>query len=111
LGELHARRQGSFAPLITSLTCNKNIVKEKSKKNLRISYFFFKLSENEVMTSITGYTVSELIEKSGKTRSAIESWISRNGVKPIIGELLYPPDTLDRIREASRGRPAKRPKL
>jgi hypothetical protein len=59
------------------------------------------------MTTITGITVSELIQKTGKNRSAIESWLSRNGVKPIIGELLYPPDTLDKIREAKRGRPPK----
>jgi hypothetical protein len=60
------------------------------------------------MTTITGITVSELIQKTGKSRSAIESWISRNGVKPITGELLYPPDTLDKIREAKRGRPPRK---
>jgi hypothetical protein len=59
------------------------------------------------MTTITGITVSELIQKTGKSRSAIESWISRNGVKPLIGELLYPLDTLDKIQEAKRGRPSK----
>jgi hypothetical protein len=62
------------------------------------------------MTTITGITVSELIQKTGKSRSAIESWISRNGVKPINPELLYPLDTLERILAAKRGRPANKPK-
>jgi hypothetical protein len=59
------------------------------------------------MVTITGITISELIQKTGKSRSAVESWISRNGVKPTIGELLYPPDTLTRLKEARRGRPKK----
>jgi hypothetical protein len=78
---------------------------EKSKKNLRFSHFFIKFSENQIMTTITGISVSELIQKTGKSRSAIESWISRNGVKPLNPELLYPPDTLERIKKAKRGRP------
>jgi hypothetical protein len=59
------------------------------------------------MTTITGITVAELIQKTDKSRSAIESWISRSGVKPITEELLYPLDTLDKIREAKRSRPKK----
>jgi hypothetical protein len=59
------------------------------------------------MSTITGITISELIQKTGKSRSAVESWISRNGVKPIIGELLYPPETLELIQKAKRGRPKK----
>jgi len=57
------------------------------------------------MTSISGYTVSELMEKTGKSRSAVESWISLHKVKPIINEFLYPPETLERLLAAKRGRP------
>ena len=60
--------------------------------------------------TITGYTVSDLMEKTGKSRSAVESWLSIHKIKPVIGELLYPPETLDKIREAKRGRP-KKPKI
>jgi hypothetical protein len=59
--------------------------------------------------TITGYTISELIKKTGKSRSAVESFISRHEVEPIIGELLYPPKTLDLLINAKRGRPAKNP--
>jgi hypothetical protein len=57
--------------------------------------------------TITGITVSELMEKTGKTRHAIESLISRHKIKPVIGEFLYPPETLGLIQNASRGRPRK----
>jgi hypothetical protein len=60
--------------------------------------------------TITGYTVSELIKKSGKSRSAVESFISRHEIEPIIGELLYPPSTLDLLINTKRGRPSKKPK-
>jgi hypothetical protein len=61
------------------------------------------------MTSISGYTVSELMEMTGKSRSAVESWLSLHKVKPIIGELLYPPEVLELIANAKRGRPKKPP--
>jgi hypothetical protein len=57
--------------------------------------------------TITGYTVSELIKKSGKSRSAVESFISRHEIEPVVGELLYPPNTLDLLIKTKRGRPPK----
>jgi hypothetical protein len=59
--------------------------------------------------TITGYTVSELIKKSGKSRSAVASFISRHEIEPVIGELLYPPNTLELLRASKRGRPSKQP--
>jgi len=56
-----------------------------------------------------GYTVSELMEKSGKTRSAVESWLSIHKIKPLSYEAIYPPDILDRLIAAKRGRPKKPP--
>jgi hypothetical protein len=57
-------------------------------------------------TKIEGYTASQLAALTGKTRHAVESWLSNHKVKPL-SEAIYPPDTLDRIREARRGRPPK----
>jgi hypothetical protein len=53
-----------------------------------------------------GYTASQLAELTGKTRHAIESWLSLHKIKPL-SEALYPPDTLDKIKNAKRGRPPK----
>jgi hypothetical protein len=57
--------------------------------------------------TITGITISEIVKKSKKSRHAVEAWLSRHDVKPIIGEFLYPLETLDKIMEARRGRPPK----
>jgi hypothetical protein len=57
-----------------------------------------------------GYTVSELAEKSKKTRHAVEAWLSLHKIKPLSYEAIYPPDTLDKIMEAKVGRPAKKSK-
>jgi hypothetical protein len=54
-----------------------------------------------------GYTVSELAEKTGKTRHAVESWLSDHGIKPLSYEAIYPPDTLNMLLAARRGRPKK----
>jgi hypothetical protein len=56
---------------------------------------------------VEGITISEIMEKTGKTRHAVEAWLSRHNVNPIIGEFLYPSETLDKIKEAKRGRPSK----
>ena len=60
------------------------------------------------MKTITVYTVSELMKESGKSRNAVESWLSYNEIKPIIPEMLYPPDTLEKLLNAKVGRPAKK---
>jgi hypothetical protein len=54
-----------------------------------------------------GYTVTELMEKSKKSRSAVESFISRHGIKALSYEAVYPADTLDLLLAAKRGRPPK----
>jgi hypothetical protein len=56
---------------------------------------------------LNGYTVSELAKLTGKKRHTVETWLSYHQVKPLNSELLYPPDTLERIRAAKRGRPPK----
>jgi len=55
-----------------------------------------------------GYTVSELMQKTRKTRSAIESLLSLHKIKPLSYEAIYPPQALDMLLNAKRGRPAKK---
>jgi hypothetical protein len=56
-----------------------------------------------------GYTVSELAEKSKKTRHAVEAWLSLHKIKPFSYEARYPTDTLEKLLKAKRGRPPKKP--
>ena len=59
------------------------------------------------LTKIEGYTATQLAQLAKKTRHAVEAWLSYNGVKPVINELLYPPETLDALLNAKVGRPRK----
>ena len=56
---------------------------------------------------IEGYTVTELAEKTSKSRHAVEQWLSSHNIKPVVSEVLYPLDTLNKLLEAPRGRPRK----
>ena len=56
---------------------------------------------------IEGYTATELAEKTNRTRHAVECWLSLYKIKPLINEVLYPLDTLDKLLAAKRGRPRK----
>ena len=56
---------------------------------------------------IEGYTVTQLAKLSKKTRHTVESWLSYNEVKPIINQILYPVETMDRLKNAKVGRPRK----
>jgi len=54
-----------------------------------------------------GYTVSELIQLTGKSRGAIQSFFSIHNIKPLSYEAIYPPEVLDMLKNAKRGRPTK----
>jgi len=54
-----------------------------------------------------GYTVSELAQKTKKNRHAVEAWLSLHKIKPLSYEAIYPPETLDLLINAKRGRPRK----
>ncbi|MDR0760895.1 MAG: hypothetical protein LBF74_12450 [Treponema sp.] len=56
------------------------------------------------------YTVTELMKKSKKSRGAVESFISRHGIKPLSYEAIYPSDILELLFASKRGRSAKKPK-
>jgi hypothetical protein len=57
---------------------------------------------------IEGLTISEMIEETGLRRNTIEVRLHRLGIRPITTEVLYPPDTLERIKASKRGRPPKK---
>jgi hypothetical protein len=59
------------------------------------------------MKTITGLTISIMADELGITRHAVEIRLITAGIKPLTYEALYSPDTLDKIREAKRGRPPK----
>jgi predicted ArsR family transcriptional regulator len=56
---------------------------------------------------IEGITISEMAERLGIPKYTVENRLSRAGIQPVFSGSLYPPDTLDKIKEAKRGRPAK----
>ena len=63
--------------------------------------------DNQITAKIDGYTVSQLAQKTHKTRHAVESWLSKHKIKPLSYEAIYPLDTLEQLQNAKRGSPAK----
>ena len=60
------------------------------------------------MAKAIGYTVTELMELTGKKRSAIRQDIHVYKIKPIVPEFIYPKESLKIIQNApKRGRPRK----
>jgi predicted ArsR family transcriptional regulator len=57
-----------------------------------------------------GWTVRELAQELGVKENAVKQRIFKAKIKPIVREAIYPPDTLDKIREAPMGRPKKQKK-
>jgi hypothetical protein len=78
-----------------------------------LSTFILKNSQNIFSTSdnknmiVEGYTTSELAELTQRNRHAVEAWLSYNKIKPVINEVLYPPETLELLKNAKVGRPRK----
>jgi hypothetical protein len=54
-----------------------------------------------------GLTISEMAKILGIKPHSVTVRLNRAGIKPATQEALYTPDTLDKIREAPRGRPKK----
>ena len=52
-------------------------------------------------------TITEMAEKLGVPQRTVERRIQRAGIKPITREALYPLGTLEKIKDAKPGRPAK----
>jgi hypothetical protein len=62
------------------------------------------------MDTIKGVTISEMAKELGLNRHTVENRLIRAGIKPLTYEALYPPGTLEKIRDVPRGRPPKKPK-
>jgi len=56
----------------------------------------------------TGYTVTELMQLTGKSRGAIKSLLANHDIKPLSYEAIYPTEALEVITNAKRGRPTKK---
>jgi transcriptional regulator with XRE-family HTH domain len=54
-----------------------------------------------------GWTLKELAKELGISPNTVKQRVFQAGIKPITREAIYPPDTLDKIREAPMGRPKK----
>jgi hypothetical protein len=54
-----------------------------------------------------GWTLDEMSEKLRISKNTLQQRIKRAGIEPVFRGSLYPPDTLDRIRDAPMGRPPK----
>ena len=57
---------------------------------------------------MTGLTIDEMCEALNLPFKTVEARIQRAGIKPITRQALYPPDTLEAIRNVpGKGRPPK----
>jgi hypothetical protein len=74
----------------------------KCKKILLFSKIFRKINMD-----IKGWSLTELSEKLEIPENTVQQRLHRAGIEPVFRGSLYPPDTLDRIREAPMGRPPK----
>jgi predicted transcriptional regulator len=57
--------------------------------------------------TIEGITISEMAQILGIPKHTVETRLSRAGIEPVFYGSLYSPDTLDKIKNAKRGRPPK----
>jgi hypothetical protein len=54
-----------------------------------------------------GLTLTEICDALNIKRKAAEMRLFRAGIKPVTTDALYPSDTIEKIKDAKRGRPAK----
>jgi AraC-like DNA-binding protein len=57
-----------------------------------------------------GWTLAELSRELGISENTVTQRLHVKGIDPLFRGAIYPPDTLDRIREAPMGRPPKKTK-
>jgi hypothetical protein len=56
-----------------------------------------------------GWTLTELAKELGIPENTVTQRLHIKGIEPLFRGSIYPPDTLDAIREAPRGRPKAKP--
>jgi len=54
-----------------------------------------------------GLTLTEMAKALGLPQRTVERRVQRAGIRPLTHEALYPLDTMDKIKDAKRGRPKK----
>jgi hypothetical protein len=54
-----------------------------------------------------GWTLAELSRELGISENTVQQRLHRDKIDPTFRGSIYPPDTLDRIRDAPMGRPPK----
>ena len=59
--------------------------------------------------AIEGWTLEELAKAIGMSRDSTRMRIKYRKITPLYTGSIYPPDTLDKIKEAKVGRPPKKP--
>ena len=56
---------------------------------------------------MTGLTIDEMCKTLKLPFKTVEARIQRAGIKPISRQAIYPPETLEAIRDVKMGRPKK----
>jgi hypothetical protein len=56
-----------------------------------------------------GLTINEMCEVLNLPFKTVEARIQRAGIKPITRQAIYPPETLEIIKNIKMGRPRKKP--
>jgi hypothetical protein len=56
---------------------------------------------------MNGLTINEMCEALNLPFKTVEARIQRAGIKPITRQAVYPPETLEIIRDIKMGRPPK----
>jgi hypothetical protein len=72
------------------------------------SNFLLNIFRKSIMEA-KGWTIKEMALKLDILPNTVKQRVFQAGIKPITREAIYPPDTLDRIREAPMGRPKAKP--
>jgi hypothetical protein len=70
------------------------------------SNFLLKIFRKVTMEA-KGWTIKEMARELGIPPNTVKQRVFQANIKPITREAIYPPDTLDQIREAPMGRPPK----
>jgi hypothetical protein len=72
--------------------------------------FFLPFSKNirKLNMDAKGWTMEELAKELSIPENTVMQRIHRHKIEPIYRGSIYPPDTLDQIREAPMGRPRKK---
>jgi transcriptional regulator with XRE-family HTH domain len=74
---------------------------------IKILLFFKKLRKSNM--DVKGWSLEELAKEIGISEGTVQTRIHRANIEPLFRGSIYPPDTLDKIREAPMGRPKKQP--